>query len=203
MSAARSFARFGKQNTDIKREFLFMSRIGKKPITFAKTVKISQSDGMVKVEGPKGVLTSKLPDGIKLVVSDNSLSIERQTDDRQARSYHGLARTLVNNMVTGVSNGFEKALEISGVGYRAEIAGSTLKLVLGFSSPVEYTIPKGIEVKVDKQVNLVVSGINKELVGRVASEIRSLKKPEPYKGKGIKYAGEYIRRKAGKAAGAK
>ena len=105
-------------------------------------------------------------------------------------------------MVTGVSTGFEKGLEISGVGYRAEIAGSTLKLVLGYSSPVEYTIPKGIDVKVDKQVNLVVSGINKELVGRVASEIRSLKKPEPYKGKGIKYVGEYIRRKAGKSAGA-
>ena len=105
--------------------------------------------------------------------------------------------------MTGVSAGFEKGLEISGVGYRAELAGSNLKLVLGFSSPVEYSIPKGIEVRIDKQVNLVVSGIDKELVGRVASEIRSLKKPEPYKGKGIKYAGESIRRKAGKAAGAK
>jgi len=105
--------------------------------------------------------------------------------------------------VTGVSAGFEKGLEISGVGYRAELAGSTLKLVLGFSSPVEYSIPKGIDIKIEKQVNLVVSGINKELVGRVASEIRALKKPEPYKGKGIKYAGEHIRRKAGKAAGAK
>ncbi len=179
-----------------------MSRIGKKPITFPKNVKISQSDGIVKVEGPKGTLSSKLPNGIKMVVSDNNLTIERESDDRLVRSYHGLARTLINNMVTGVSAGFEKGLEISGVGYRAEIAGSTLKLVLGYSSPVEYTIPKGIDVKVDKQVNLVVSGINKELVGRVASEIRSLKKPEPYKGKGIKYVGEYIRRKAGKSAGA-
>jgi len=112
-------------------------------------------------------------------------------------------RTLISNMVTGVDTGFQKALEISGVGYRAELAGSTLKLALGFSSPVEYNIPKGINVAIDKQVNLVVSGINKELVGRVASEIRALKKPEPYKGKGIKYVGEYIRRKAGKAAGAK
>lgn len=180
-----------------------MSRIGKKPITFPKTVKISQSGGIVKVEGPKGALSSKLPDGIALVVSDSQAVIERKSDDRLVRSYHGLARTLINNMVTGVSTGFEKGLEISGVGYRAEIAGSTLKLVLGYSSPVEYSIPKGIEVKIDKQVNMVVSGINKELVGRVASEIRSLKKPEPYKGKGIKYAGEYIRRKAGKAAGAK
>jgi large subunit ribosomal protein L6 len=180
-----------------------MSRIGKKPIAFPKNVKISQSGSVVKVEGPKGTLSSKLPDGIAMTVKENQLIIERKSDDRLARSYHGLARTLVNNMVTGVSAGFEKGLEISGVGYRAEIAGSNLKLVLGFSSPVEYSIPKGIEVKIDKQVNLVVSGINKELVGRVASEIRSLKKPEPYKGKGIKYTGEYIRRKAGKAAGAK
>lgn len=180
-----------------------MSRIGKKPITFPKNVKISQSGGIVKVEGPKGTLSSKLPEGVTLSVSENNLVIERKSDERLVRAYHGLARTLVNNMVTGVSTGFEKGLEISGVGYRAEVAGTTLKLVLGFSSPVEYTIPKGIDVKVDKQVNLVVSGINKELVGRVASEIRSLKKPEPYKGKGIKYTGEYIRRKAGKAAGAK
>ncbi len=180
-----------------------MSRIGKKPVTFPKNVKISQSGGVVKVEGPKGALSSKLPDGIVLSISENNLVVERKSDDRLVRSYHGLARTLVNNMVTGVSTGFEKGLEISGVGYRAEVAGSTLKLVLGFSSPVEYSIPKGIDVKIDKQVNLTVSGINKELVGRVASEIRSLKKPEPYKGKGIKYAGEYIRRKAGKAAGAK
>lgn len=179
-----------------------MSRIGKKSITLPKNVKISQSGGIVKVEGPKGTLSSKLPDGITMVVSDNNLSIERKSDERLVRSYHGLARTLINNMVTGVSAGFEKGLEISGVGYRAEVAGSTLKLVLGFSTPIEYSIPKGIEVKVDKQVNLVVSGINKELVGRVASEIRSLKKPEPYKGKGIKYTGEYIRRKAGKSAGA-
>ncbi len=180
-----------------------MSRIGKKPVTFPKGVKISQSGGIVKVEGPKGSLSSKLPDGITLTVSDDHMAIERKSEDRLVRSYHGLARTLINNMVTGVSTGFQKALEISGVGYRAEVAGSTLKLVLGYSSPVEYNIPKGIDVKVDKQVNLVVSGINKELVGRVASEIRSLKKPEPYKGKGIKYAGEHIRRKAGKAAGAK
>jgi large subunit ribosomal protein L6 len=179
-----------------------MSRIGKKPIALAKNVKISQSDGMVKVEGPKGSLTSKLPDGVSMVVHDNEVVIERKSDSRVDRSYHGLARTLVDNMVKGVSTGFEKGLEISGVGYRAEVAGSILKLVLGYSSPVEYNIPKGVDIRVDKQVNLMVSGINKELVGRVASEIRSLKKPEPYKGKGIKYAGEYIRRKAGKSAGA-
>lgn len=180
-----------------------MSRVGKKPIAFPSSVKISQSGNVVKVEGPKGTLSSTLPEGIAMAVKENQLIIERKSDDRLTRSYHGLARSLVNNMVAGVSAGFEKALEISGVGYRAEIAGSNLKLILGFSSPVEYGIPKGIEVRIDKQVNLVVSGIDKELVGRVASEIRALKKPEPYKGKGIKYAGEYIRRKAGKAAGAK
>ena len=180
-----------------------MSRIGKKPITFPKGVKLTQSDGMIKVEGPKGSLSSRLPEGVKVVVSAEQLVVERQSNGRIDRSYHGLARTLINNMVTGVSAGFEKGLEISGVGYRAEVAGSTLKMVLGYSAPVEYAIPKGVDVKVDKQVNLVVSGIDKELVGRVASEIRALRKPEPYKGKGIKYAGERIRRKAGKAAGAK
>lgn len=179
-----------------------MSRIGKKPIAFAKNVKISQSGGMVKVEGPKGILSTPLPQGISMVISDGSLEIERISNERMARSYHGLARTLIGNMVEGVSKGFEKRLEISGVGYRAEVAGQDLKLVLGFSTPVQYAIPKGIEVKVDKQTNIVISGIDKQLVGRVAAEIRALKKPEPYKGKGIKYAGEYIRRKAGKSAAA-
>jgi len=179
-----------------------MSRIGKKPVAFPENVKISQSAGTVKIEGPKGTLSSKLPEGINMVVGEGNLIIERKSDERIVRAYHGLARTLIGNMVTGVSTGFEKSLEISGVGYRAEVAGNSLKLVLGFSSPVQYAIPKGIDVKVDKQINIVVSGIDKQLVGRVASEIRALKKPEPYKGKGIKYAGEHIRRKAGKSAGA-
>jgi large subunit ribosomal protein L6 len=179
-----------------------MSRIGKKPITFPKNVKISQSGGIVKVEGPKGALSSKLPEGITMVVADGNLLIERKSDERLARSYHGLSRTIIGNMVNGVSNGFEKRLEISGVGYRAEVSGNNLKLILGFSSPVQYNIPKGIEVKVDKQINIFVSGIDKQLVGRVAAEIRALKKPEPYKGKGIKYVGEYIKRKAGKSASA-
>ena len=179
-----------------------MSRIGKKPITFPKNVKISQSVGIVKVEGPKGILSSKLPEGISLAIGDGSMVVERKSEERIVRSYHGLARTLIGNMVSGVSVGFEKNLEISGVGYRAEVAGKSLKLALGFSSPVQYAIPKGIDIKVDKQVNIVVSGIDKQLVGRVAAEIRALKKPEPYKGKGIKYAGEYIKRKAGKSASA-
>lgn len=179
-----------------------MSRIGKKPVTFPKNVKISESAGVVKVEGPKGTLSSKLPEGISMKVGDGNLVIERKSDERIARSYHGLARTLIGNMVTGVSTGFAKNLEISGVGYRAEVSGNTLKLALGFSSQIQYSIPKGIDVKVDKQTAITVSGIDKQLVGRVAAEIRALKKPEPYKGKGIKYAGERIRHKAGKSAAA-
>jgi large subunit ribosomal protein L6 len=177
-----------------------MSRIGKKPITFPKNVKISQNGGIVKVEGPKGTLSSKLPEDITLTIGDGSMVVERKSEEIIARSYHGLARTLIGNMVNGVSTGFEKKLEISGVGYRAEIAENSLKFILGFSSPVQYDIPKGIDIKVDKQVNIIVSGIDKQLVGRVAAEIRALKKPEPYKGKGIKYVDEYIKRKAGKSA---
>ncbi|HDQ03658.1 MAG TPA: 50S ribosomal protein L6 [Deltaproteobacteria bacterium] len=179
-----------------------MSRIGRKPITFSKNVKISQSGDMVKVEGPKGTLSAPMPQGIAMAVGEGSLVIERKSNDRIARSYHGLARSIIGNMVEGVSSGFEKRLEITGVGYRAEISGNELKLLLGYSSPVQYNIPKGVDVKVDKQTNIVVSGIDKQLVGRVAAEIRAFKKPEPYKGKGIKYAGEHIRRKAGKSASA-
>jgi len=177
-----------------------MSRIGKKVISFSKNVKISQSADLVKVEGPKGALSSKLPEGITIKIGDGSLTVERKSEEIVMRSYHGLTRTLIDNMIKGVTTGFEKKLEISGVGYRAELADKSLKLVLGFSSPVQYDIPKGIDIKVDKQVNIIVSGIDKELVGRVAAEIRALRKPEPYKGKGIKYVDEYIKRKAGKSA---
>ena len=179
-----------------------MSRIGKKPISFPENVKISQSADLVKVEGPKGTLSSKLPEGITIKLGDGSLSVERKSEEIIMRSYHGLTRTLIENMVKGVTTGFEKKLEISGVGYRAESSDKSVKFILGFSSPVQYDIPKGIDVKVDKQVNIIVSGIDKQLVGRVASEIRALRKPEPYKGKGIKYADEYIKRKAGKSASA-
>jgi large subunit ribosomal protein L6 len=179
-----------------------MSRIGKKTISFPKNVKISQGADVVKVEGPKGTLSSKLPEGITIKISDGTLVVERTSEELVTRSYHGLTRTLIDNMVKGVTTGFEKKLEISGVGYRAESSDKSLKFVLGFSSPVQYDIPKGIDVKVDKQVNIIVSGIDKQLVGRVAAEIRALRKPEPYKGKGIKYADEYIKRKAGKSASA-
>jgi len=179
-----------------------MSRIGKMPVEIPAGVKISRDDSVIKVEGPKGKLSMNMPKGIDVVLGDKTAEIKRPSDDRKDRSYHGLVRTLLANMVKGVSSGFEKSLEISGVGYRAEVASKTLKLVIGFSAPVEYAIPDGVQIKVDKQVSIAVSGIDKQLVGRVAAEIRSLKKPEPYKGKGIKYAGEKIRRKVGKSVGA-
>jgi large subunit ribosomal protein L6 len=154
------------------------------------------------VEGPKGKLSLKVPGGVDVILGDRVVEVKRPSDGRIERSLHGLVRTLVANMVKGVSIGFEKSLEISGVGYRAEVGGSTLKLIIGFSAPVEYPIPEGVHIKVDKLINILVSGIDKQLVGRVAAEIRSLKKPEPYKGKGIKYLGEKIRRKVGKSVGA-
>jgi len=165
-------------------------------------VKVSRDHSLIRVEGPKGKLSLEVPGGVDVILGDRVVEVTRPSDGRTERSLHGLVRTLVANMVKGVSIGFEKSLEISGVGYRAEVGGSTLKLVIGFSAPVEYPIPEGVHIKVDKLVNILVSGIDKQLVGRVAAEIRSLKKPEPYKGKGIKYLGEQIRRKVGKSVGA-
>jgi len=181
-----------------------MSRIGRKPIIVPPGVKIEREGETIRVKGPKGELEKKLPPLVDLELAQDVLTVKRLSEDRFGRSYHGLARTLINNMVEGVTKGYEKALEISGVGYRAELAGDReLKLILGFSTPVSYRIPEGISIKVDRQVNISVSGIDKELVGRVAAEIRALKKPEPYKGKGVRYAGEVVRRKAGKSVGSK
>jgi large subunit ribosomal protein L6 len=179
-----------------------MSRIGKIPVAIPSGVKVSRSESTIRVEGPKGKLSLEVPQGIDVIVGDKAVEVKRPSDGRMERSFHGLVRTLVANMVKGVSVGFEEKLEISGVGYRAEVVGDTLKLIIGFSAPIEYPIPAGIEIKVDKLINIAVSGIDKQLVGRVAAEIRSLKKPEPYKGKGIKYVGEQIRRKVGKSVGA-
>jgi large subunit ribosomal protein L6 len=165
-------------------------------------VKVSRDHSVIRVEGPKGKLSLEVPGRVDVILGDRVVEVKRPSDGRIERSLHGLVRTLVANMVKGVSIGFEKSLEISGVGYRAEVGGSTLKLIIGFSAPVEYPIPEGVHIKVDKLVNILVSGIDKQLVGRVAAEIRSLKKPEPYKGKGIKYLGEQIRRKVGKSVGA-
>jgi len=165
-------------------------------------VKVNRDHSVIRVEGPKGKLSLEVPGRVDVILGDRVVEVKRPSDGRIERSLHGLVRTLVANMVKGVSIGFEKSLEISGVGYRAEVGGSTLKLIIGFSAPVEYPIPEGVHIKVDKLVNILVSGIDKQLVGRVAAEIRSLKKPEPYKGKGIKYLGEQIRRKVGKSVGA-
>jgi len=178
-----------------------MSRIGKKPIELPAGVQVAQDAGVVKVSGPNGQLSAVLPQGIDFSFENNAIVIKRLADNRMGRSAHGLARTLVNNMVTGVSTGFQKGLEISGVGYRAELNNNVLKMVLGFSTPLEYKVPEGITIKIEKLVNIVVSGIDKYLVGKVASEIREMKKPEPYKGKGIKYVGEQVRRKVGKSVG--
>jgi large subunit ribosomal protein L6 len=179
-----------------------MSRIGKKPITIPEGVAISQEKSTIKVQGPKGNLSMEIPYGVEVTVHNETVEIKAISENRKERSYHGLVRTLIANMITGVSIGFQKGLELSGIGYRAERSEDTLKLVLGYSSPVEYKIPQGIDLKIDKQVIIAVTGIDKQLVGRVAAEIRSLKKPEPYKGKGIRYAGEKVRRKVGKSVGA-
>lgn len=180
-----------------------MSRIGKKSIELPQGVKISQDGFLINVEGPKGKLSMELPREIEVVQTGGILTVKKLVENRRGNSLHGLIRTLVSNMVTGVSVGFQKGLEISGVGYRAELVGNDLlKLYVGYSTPIEYQIPKGITVKIEKQVSMTVSGIDKELLGRVAAEIRSLRKPEPYKGKGIRYATERIRRKVGKSAGA-
>jgi large subunit ribosomal protein L6 len=179
-----------------------MSRIGKVPVEIPAGVKISRDHDTVNVEGPKGRLSLEVPKGVDVILGERVVEVKRPSDGRKERSYHGLVRTLIANMVRGVSSGFEKSLEIAGVGYRAEVAGRNLKLVVGFSAPIEYAIPDGIQIRVDKLVNIAISGIDKQVVGRVAAEIRGLKKPEPYKGKGIKYTGEHIRRKVGKSVGA-
>ena len=180
-----------------------MSRIGKKPIPIPAHVKVRRKNAEIVVEGPKGSLSMRLPGEIDVSEEAGAIILKRLVDNRRGRSLYGLTRTLIHNMVAGVSEGFQKNLEISGVGYRAELTGGDLlKLYLGFSTPLEYRLPQGITAKIEKQTNVTLTGIDKELVGRVAAEIRSLRKPEPYKGKGVKYAGEKVRRKVGKSAGA-
>jgi large subunit ribosomal protein L6 len=179
-----------------------MSRVGKKPVIIPQGVKISRDKSTVNVQGPKGILSMEIPYGVEVTINNGTIEVKTSSETRKGKAYHGLVRTLVANMVMGVTVGFQKGLELSGIGYRAEKSDDILRLVLGFSSPSEYRIPKGIDVKIDKQVNIMVSGIDKQLVGRVAAEIRDLKKPEPYKGKGIRYVGEKVRRKVGKSVGA-
>ena len=178
-----------------------MSRIGKKPIPIPKGVDVKLEGREITVKGPKGMLNRTIPGDIEIDVAKEEISVRRKTDDRRDRSLHGLTRTLISNMVTGVQKGFEKSLDVVGVGYRAELDKKTLKMFLGFSAPVEYEVPDGVTVRVEKQTNMIVSGIDKEFVGRVAADIRRMKKPEPYKGKGIRYTGERVRKKVGKSAG--
>ena len=176
-----------------------MSRIGRMPITLPQGVEIDQQGRTLRVKGPLGQLQRDLHPEMKLERSDGELRVVRPSDEPRHRALHGLTRTLVNNMVTGVTTGFTKGLEISGVGYRAQLQGEKLVLALGYSHPVEMTPPAGIEFRVETPTRLAVFGADKELVGQVAARIRSKRKPEPYKGKGIRYAGEQILRKAGKA----
>lgn len=179
-----------------------MSRIGKIPIPLPETVKVRLTATEIQVEGPKGKLSSPIPEGISCEQKDKELVLTRRDDTGQQRSFHGLARALAANAVHGVSQGFVKQLDIVGVGFRAETKGQSIMFNLGFSHPIEYPIPDGIEVKVDKQTHISVSGVDRQQVGQVAAVIRSLKKPDPYKNKGIRYTGEVLRKKAGKSAGA-
>ena len=176
-----------------------MSKIGKTPIEIPKDVKIVVKEGQVLVEGPKGKLTYPLPPVIVCETKDNKLVFTRQNDVKSARALHGTARALVFNMIKGVTTGFSKTLLIEGVGYKAQTQGKVLKLNVGFSHPVEYAIPDGIKIDAAKQVEIMVSGTDKAQVGQVAAEIRDICPPEPYKGKGIRYSDERIRRKVGKA----
>ena len=175
-----------------------MSRIGKAPITVPNGVEVSIAGRTVSVKGPKGNLSREIPGEIVVRKEENILLVERPNDERTNRALHGLTRTLVSNMVVGVTDGFAKELEIVGVGYRAEAQGQNLRLALGFSHPVIVEAPAGISFEIPAQTRVIVKGIDKELVGQVAANIRSIRKPEPYKGKGVRYAGERILRKAGK-----
>ena len=176
-----------------------MSRIGRLPITVPAGVDIAITGSHVVVTGPKGTLEREIAPQLSLVREDGVLRVERPNDSKQTRELHGLTRTLLDNMVTGVTTGYRKRLEITGVGYRAQLVGRKLQLALGYSHPIEIDPPEGIAFEVETPTRLAVTGIDKELVGHVAARVRATRKPEPYKGKGVRYSGEVIRRKAGKA----
>lgn len=176
-----------------------MSRIGKRPIPVPAKVSITIDGQDIQVKGPKGELSRTLPSGVVVLREGETLLVNRKDDSRLARERHGLCRTLVANMVEGVSNGYQKRLEIQGIGYRAQLQGRNLNLSLGYSHPVVFEPPAGIQFVVENNTNVVISGIDKELVGNIAASIRASRPPEPYKGKGVRYAGEQVRRKAGKS----
>lgn len=181
-----------------------MSRIGNMPIPVPSGVEVTIEDGSVTVKGPKGTLTKRIPSGMIVKLEDGNILVERPSDEKMYRSLHGLTRTIIANMVDGVMKGYEKVLQIHGVGYRAQMNGNILNLQVGYSHPVDITPRPGIEFEVGQEVNtrmplIMVRGIDKEVVGQMAAEVRAVRKPEPYKGKGIRYANEVVRRKAGKA----
>jgi len=175
-----------------------MSRIGKKPVTIPSGVTADIANGVITVKGPKGTLTLNMRDEISYTVDGNAIIVKPANDTKAARAFWGMQRTLVDNLVVGVTEGYTKTLNITGVGYRAAAQGKNLKLQLGYSHDVDFAIPEGIEIKTPDNTTVLISGIDKQKVGQVAAEIRRWRKPEPYKGKGIKYAGEFIFRKEGK-----
>ena len=175
-----------------------MSRIGKKPIPIPTGVKVALSDGAVEVQGPKGKLRQTLPPGIAFKQEDANLVARTVREDAELGKFHGLARSLVANAVKGVTEGFRKDLDIVGVGYRAEVKGKQVVFALGYSHPVVFDIPNGIEIAIDKQTHVTVTGIDRQLVGQVAADIRAMRKPDPYKQKGVRYTGEVLKKKAGK-----
>ena len=179
-----------------------MSRVGRKPIAIVSGVKVEKAAQVVKVTGPKGELSANVHPDIGFEIKDNQILVTRASDLKEQRALHGLWRALMQNMVKGVTEGYTKKLELVGIGYRAELKGKKLQLLLGYSHPILFQPPEGIKIETPTQTNITISGIDRQLVGQVAAKIRSFRLPEPYKGKGIKYEGEYIRRKAGKAAAA-
>lgn len=177
-----------------------MSRIGRKPVPTVKGLKVEKKGDLLTVKGPKGELSAHVPSQIEIEIKEPEITVSRSSDSKEQKALHGTWRALLNNMIKGVTEGFQRKLEIVGVGYKAELKGKKLQLALGYSHPILFTPPGTIKIEVPQPTNIIISGVDKQLVGQVAAKIRSFRPPEPYKGKGVKYEGEYIRRKAGKAA---
>jgi len=179
-----------------------MSRIGRQPVSIPQGVKVNLDGAVVRAEGPKGKLSQPIPEGLSAKIENSQLVISRSGDDRKVRALHGLARALMANMVTGVKDGFERKLEIVGIGYRAQLQGRAIQLALGYSHPVIFPLPEGVTAEIDRQVSITLRGADKAVLGQTAAKLRALRKPDPYKGKGIRYANEVVRKKVGKKAGA-
>jgi large subunit ribosomal protein L6 len=175
-----------------------MSRVGRKPITIPSGVEVNSANQVVSVKGPKGMLQWNVVPGVSVAITDGHVQVSRSSDESKVRALHGLVRAEINNMIGGVTKGYEKTLEINGVGYKAQVQGQTMSLNVGYTHPIEFKLPKGIEAKVDKQTVITIRGIDKRLVGQVAANLRAIKRPDVYKQKGIKYAGEVLRKKEGK-----